>query len=131
MAPRTRHLDRISTAMVMANGLATPYRRWGSGRTVLLLGTSEATAVALGDSFRVILPELPLGFSALAAAEWLGGVYEGLGITEAAIVATPVLAAAAWQLRQEAPERVKGIFIVDISTPNAAGLREAVRRSFS
>ncbi len=55
--PPGRHPDRISTAMVMANGLATVYRRWGSGRTVLLLGASEAVALALGDWFRVIVPQ--------------------------------------------------------------------------
>ena len=122
---------RVSIAMVMANGLATPYRRWGSGRTVLLLGTSEATAVALGGAFRVIVPELPLGFSEPAAADWLGGIYEGLGITQAAIVTTYALARAAGQLQHEVPERVTGIFIVDISTPDVTGLRTAVQRSFS
>jgi len=121
---------RVSTAMVMVNGLATPYRRWGSGPTVLLLGTAEATAVALASSFRVIVPELPLGFSEPGAAEWLGGIYEGLGITKAAIVTTCDLARAAGQLHHEAPERVTGIFIVDIMTPDVTGLRKAVQRSF-
>src|SRR3989454_4997607 len=70
MSSDPRHPDRISTAMVMADGLATIYRRWGSGRTVLLLGVSEAIALALGDSFRVIVPELPLGFPDGGAARW-------------------------------------------------------------
>jgi len=79
--------NRTSTAVLTTKGLTTVYRRWGSGRTVLLLGVSEAIPLALGDSFRVIVPELPLGFSDLAAAQWLGDVCEGLGIAEAVIVA--------------------------------------------
>ena len=97
MSSDPRHPDRISTAMVMADGLATIYRRWGSGRTLLLLGVSEASALALGDSFRVIVPELPLDYSDPGATRWLGGVCEGLGIAEAAIVATPALRDAALQ----------------------------------
>ena len=129
--PPGRHPDRISTAMVMANGLATVYRRWGSGRTVLLLGASEAVALALGDWFRVIVPELPLGLSGLGAARWLGGVCEGLGIAEAAIVATPASRDAASQFAQEAPDRVKGVIIADSSATDPAVLRAAVEGIFS
>ncbi len=129
--PPGRHPDRISTAMVMANGLATVYRRWGSGRTVLLLGASEAVALALGDWFRVIVPELPLGLSDIGAARWLGGVCEGLGIAEAAIVATPASRDAASQFAQEAPDRVKGVIIPDSPAPDAAVLRAALERIFS
>lgn len=131
MPSNARHPDRISTAMVMANGLATIYRRWGSGRTVLLLGASEAMALALGDSFRVIIPELPLGFSDLGAVRWLGGVCEGLGIMEAAIIVTPALSDAVAQFAHDAPDRVKGIIIARASTRDMAGLRAAVERAFS
>jgi len=44
-----------------------------------MLGVSEAIPLALGDSFRVIVPELPLGFSDLAAAQWLGDVWRAWG----------------------------------------------------
>ena len=117
--------------MVMADGLATIYRRWGSGRTVLLLGVSEAIALALGDSFRVIVPELPLGFPDGGAARWLGGVCEGLGIAEAAIVATPASGDAASQFAQEAPDRVRGVIIPDSPAPDPAVLRAALERIFS
>ena len=123
--------NRISTAMVLANGLATVYRRWGSGRTVLLLGTSEAMALALGDSFRVIVPELPLGFPGGGAARWLSGVCEGLGIAEAAIVATPAMRDAALQFAQDAPDRVRGVIIADSSATGPAVLRAAVDGIFS
>jgi len=103
--------NRISTAMVMANGLATVYRRWGSGRTVLLLGIPESIALTLGDSYRVIVPELPLGFSDLVAARWLSGVFEGLGIAEATIIAAPEFRDAVWEFAHDAPDRVKGVFI--------------------
>ena len=131
MSSDARHPARISTAMVMANGLATVYRRWGSGRTVLLLGASEAVALALGDWFRVIVPELPLGLSGLGEARWLGGVCEGLGIAEAAIVATPASRDAASQFAQEAPDRVKGVIIPDSPAPDPALLRAALERIFS
>ena len=122
----------MSTAMLMANGLATVYRRWGSGRTVVLLGVSETTiAAALGDSFRVIVPELPLGLSDLGAVQWLADVCEGLGIVEAVIVAGPTLRAAASQFAQDAPERVAGVIIVDLSAGDMPGVRAAVEQSFS
>jgi pimeloyl-ACP methyl ester carboxylesterase len=127
--PDTRPNDRVSTAVVMANGVETTYRRCGSGRTVLLLGASEAIALALGASFRVIVPEVP--FRLLDAAEWLGGVCDGLGIAEAVIIATPALTDAASRFAQEAPDRVKGVIITDSSAPDLDELRAAVERSFS
>ncbi len=123
--------DRVSTAMVMADGLATIYRRWGSGRTVLLLGASEALALAVGESFRVIVPDLPLDCSDGGAARWLGGVCEGLGIDEAVIVATPALSDAASQFAHDAPDRVKGVIIAGSSAPDLAALPAAVERCFS
>jgi len=123
--------NRTSTAVLTTKGLTTVYRRWGSGRTVLLLGVSEAIPLALGDSFRVIVPELPLGFSDLAAAQWLGDVWEGLGIVEAVIVAEAALRDAASQFAQDAPERVRGVIIVDLSARDVAGIRAAVERAFS
>ena len=128
MSSDPRHPDRISTAMVMADGLATIYRRWGSGRTVVLLGASDGVALALGAAYRVIVPAVPLRFSELGAAGWLCGVYDGLGIAEATIVTTPALQDAAMSFAQYAPDRVKGIIIADAST---ADLRAAVERSFS
>jgi len=123
--------NRTSTAVLTTKGLTTVYRRWGSGRTVLLLGVSEALALALGDSFRVIVPELPLGFSDFEAAQWLGDVCEGLGIVDAVIVAEAALRDAASQIAKDAPERVTGVLIVDLSTRDGAGIRAAVERAFS
>ena len=122
---------RVSIAVVMANGVATTYRRWGSGRTVLLLGVSESVALALGASFRVIVPELPFRSSDAGAVRWLAGVYEGLGIVEAVIVAVPALRNAATRFAQDAPDRVKGVLIADCPTADVAELRSAVERSFS
>src|SRR5437667_11430246 len=125
MSSDLRHPDRISTAMVMADGLAPIYRRWGSGRTLLLLGVSEAIALALGDSFRVIVPELPLDYSDPGAARWRGGGCEGLGIAEAAIVATPAWRDAALQFAHEAPDRVRAAIIAGSSATGPAGVRAA------
>ena len=123
--------NRISTAVILANGIATTYWRCGSGSTVLLLGVPEAIARALSAWFRVIVPDVPSAFSDVDALRWLGGVYEGLGIAEAAIVAVPTLREAATGFAQDAPDRVKGIIIADSSTPDVAELRTALERSFS
>lgn len=123
--------NRTSTAVLTTKGLTTVYRRWGSGPTVLLLGVSEALALALGDAFRVIVPELPLGFSDFEAAQWLGDVCEGLGIVDAVIVAEAALRDAASQIAKDAPERVTGVIIVDLSTRDGAGIRAAVEQAFS
>jgi hypothetical protein len=130
MTSDARHPQRASTAVVVADGYATTYRRWGAGRSVLLLGVPEAIAVALGDGFRVIVPEMPRHVSELGAGRWLAGVYDGLGIAAATIVTTPAWADAALQLRQDAPERVHAVLIVDASALDIAGLPAAVARSF-
>jgi pimeloyl-ACP methyl ester carboxylesterase len=117
--------------MVMANGIATVYRRWGSGRTVVLLGVSEAIAAALGGSFRVIVPELPPGLSDGGAARWLSGVSEGLGIAEAVIVAAPAWREGASQFAHDAPDRVRHVIIVEAAARDATGVRAAVESAFS
>lgn len=120
----------LSTAVVLADGVATTYRRAGSGRTVLLLGASEALALALSESFRVIAPEVPVGLSERDAARWLSGVCEGLGIPEAVIVAGPALYAAATAFALKAPDRVRAVAVADPATADVAGLRAAVARAF-
>jgi pimeloyl-ACP methyl ester carboxylesterase len=122
--------NRISTAVILANGIATPYWRCGSGSTVLLLGAPEPIALALSAWFRVIVPDVPFDFSDVDAVRWLGGVYEGLGIAEAAIVAGPALRDAAMGFAQAAPDRVKGVIVADLSKGDVAELRRAVERAF-
>jgi len=122
--------NRISTAVILANGIATPYWRCGSGSTVLLLGAPEAIARALSEWFRVIVPDVPSAFTDVDAVRWLGGVYEGLGIAEAAIVAIPTLREAATGFAQAAPDRVTGVIVADGSTGDIADLRRAVERAF-
>ena len=122
--------NRISTAVILANGIATTYWRCGSGSTVLLLAAPEAVALALSAWFRVIVPDVPFDFSDVDAVRWLGGVYEGLGIAEAAIIAVPALSDAAMEFAQAAPDRVKGVIVADVSTADIADLRTAVERAF-
>ena len=122
---------RTSIAVVVTRGLATAYRRWGSGRPVLLLGISDALTMSLGDSFRVIVPELPHGLTDNEAAQWLGDLCEGLGISAAVIVTAGVLRDAAAQLGQDAPERVTGVVDVDPCARDGAAFRTAVERAFS
>lgn len=121
---------RISTAVIVANGVAASYWRCGSGPTVLLLGASDGIALALCESFRVIVPQVPFDMSDADLADWLGGLYEGLGIAEAAIVAVPALSEAAAGFAQDAPDRVKGVIVADLSTADITDLRKAVERAF-
>lgn len=124
--------NRISIAVVMTRGLATAYRRWGSGRTVLLLGVPEALAASLGDSFRVIVPDLPPhGLADLEGTRWLGDLCEGLGITRAVIVTAGSLGDAASQLAQDAPERVTGVVEIGPCARDAEEFRAAVEHAFS
>ena len=123
-------VSRISTAVILANGIATPYWRSGSGPVVLLLGAPEAVALALSEWFRVIVPDAPSDFSDVDAVRWLGGVYEGLGIAEAAIVAVPALQDAATGFAQAAPDRVKGVIVDDFATVDITDLQRAVERTF-
>lgn len=122
--------NRISTAVILANGIATPYWRCGSGPVVLALGAPDAAALALSEWFRVIVPEVPSDFSDVGTVRWLGGVYEGLGMAEAAIVAVPALREAATGFAQAAPDRVKGVIIADFQTDDITDLRRAVERAF-
>jgi len=121
--------NRISTAVILANGIATPYWRSGSGPVVLLLGAPQEIASALSEWFRVIVPDAPADFSAVDAVRWLGGVYEGLGIAEAAIVAVPALIDAATGFAQADPDRVKGVIVADLSA-DITELQRAVERAF-
>jgi len=124
--------NRITTAVILANGIATPYWRSGSGPVVVLLGAPppETVALALSEWFRVIVPEVPSDFEGLDAVRWLGGVYEGLGIAEAAIVAVPALKEAATGFAQVAPDRVKGVIVDDFATADITDLQRAVERAF-
>lgn len=122
--------NRISTAVILANGIATPYWRCGSGPVVLALGAPDAVALALSEWFRVIVPEVPSDFSDVSTVRWLGGVYEGLGLAEAAIVAVPALREAATGFAQAAPDRVKGVIIADFRTDDITDLRTAVEHAF-
>jgi hypothetical protein len=121
--------NRISTAVILANGIATPYWRSGSGPVVVLLDAPETIALALSEWFRVIVPEVPSDFDGVDPVRWLGGVYEGLGIAEAAIVAVPALIDAATGFAQAAPDRVKGVIVADLSA-DITDLQRAIERAF-
>jgi pimeloyl-ACP methyl ester carboxylesterase len=124
----TQATDRVTTAVVLADGLATTYRRSGSGPTVVLLG-ADAAAPTLARSYRVITPEVPplLDGTPEGSARWLSGVLDGLGIEAAVIVATPATAAAVALFAEGAPDRVKGVIV---TTGVEADLSTAVARCF-
>jgi len=101
--------ERFSTAVVVADGLQTRYLRCGAGHTVVLLGGDSRLATELAACCRVIVPEIPPGLDTDGFVLWLRSVFDGLGITEAAIVASAEFADAARAFAAEEPERVKGV----------------------
>jgi hypothetical protein len=102
-------VQRITTAVVVADGLETRYLRCGAGRTVVLVARDNRLAIELAASCRVIAPEVPPGMGADSFVLWLRSVFDGLGITAAAIVTTPEFAEAARIFASEEPERVNGV----------------------
>jgi len=98
-------------AIVMADGVATQYRRWGAGPTVVVLGV-EPVVETLAGSYRVIAPEIPPHLpdpTAAGRARWLSGVFDGLGIEAAVIVTAPAQAEAVALFAAGAPDRVKRV----------------------
>jgi hypothetical protein len=109
--------ERVASAMVQADGIATQYRRRGSGPTVVVLGV-EAMEPILARSYRVIAPETPSplrlpGITVEQRARWLSGVFDGLGIEVAVIVSAAELAGAADRFAGRVSGRVRGIVVAD------------------
>lgn len=100
---------RITNAVVLADGLETRYLRCGAGRTVVLVGGDSRLAIELAAFCRVIAPEVPPGIEPVSFVPWLRSVFDGLGISESAIVATAEFAEAARTFAAEEPERVRGV----------------------
>jgi|SRR5882724_9039949 len=102
----------VSTASLLADGIETRYLRTGAGPTVPLIhpgGTAEDDLVlALARRFRVIVPDLPEDGSHPAPPDWLRGVFDGLGIAEAAIVTCPAQVEPVAAFARQEPDRVKG-----------------------
>ena len=129
MDHETRAADRVTTAVVMADGVATRYRRCGAGPTVVVLG-AELVVDALARSYRVIRPAVPPHLSDTIAGErarWLSGVFDGIGIDVAVVVTTPILADAVALFAEGAPDRVKGVIL---AAGDPADLPAAVARLF-
>ena len=102
-------LERIATAVVMADGLETRYLRCGAGQTVVLVGGDRRLAITLATTCRVIAPQVPPRLPMNDLVTWLRGVFDGLGIAEASIVATPEFAELAHAFAAAESERVTGV----------------------
>jgi pimeloyl-ACP methyl ester carboxylesterase len=114
-------------ATVTANGLETRYLRCGAGPTVVLLGGDADLAESLGQGFRVLAME------ARDEADWLRGVFDGLGIGDAVLLATPRFAERAQLFAAEEPERVRGVVLLPAANrreSDCARLSEAIARYF-
>ncbi len=105
--------DGVASAVVMADGVATRYRRCGAGPTVVVLGAVGGLD-ALARSYRLIVPEVPPDASSIPAGRlthWLSGVFDGLGIDVAVIVADASLAGLVAPFAAEAADRVRGVVV--------------------
>lgn len=122
----------VTSAMVLAGGVLTRYRRCGTGPTVVVLGAPDSIRV-LVKSFRVIAPELPStddlpDTSPKARARWLGGVFDGLGIESAVLVTSPDLAAAAARFAAAEPDRVRTVVVAGDNPDDVpAAIARAIR----
>lgn len=122
---------RVCSAVVMADGVATRYRRRGVGPTVVVLGL-EAVEPILAPSYRVIAPEMPPtlhlpGTTVEGRARWLAGIFDGLGIDVAVIVCAEELAGTAERFANRASGRVMGVIVAEGSPED---LLAAVARVF-
>jgi pimeloyl-ACP methyl ester carboxylesterase len=107
-------------AVVQAGPFETPYRRAGTGGTVLLLMADDDPAGRdrlfdqLAGRFRTIAPELPgeLAETPELMAVWLRGLIDGLGLDRPAIVAGPTYAAPLRRFAELDPDRVGRLALV-------------------
>jgi pimeloyl-ACP methyl ester carboxylesterase len=102
--------ERVATARVVADGVATSYRRCGSGPTIVLLTREASDLEPLTQAFRVIAPELPADGP---CPDWLRGVFDGLGITSAGIMCERPFVPAATAFAAQEPDRVRGVVALD------------------
>ena len=97
----------LTTAIVSAGNLDTPYHRLGHGPPAVALGlwadldarAIPADLLILGTSCRIIVPNLervaatalPVGTMATSFSDWLEAFLDGLGLTSASLIASWVL----------------------------------------
>jgi pimeloyl-ACP methyl ester carboxylesterase len=110
-------------AEIRAHDRVTRYRRHGSGPPVLLLYASDDGALwpalleALGDRFRVIVPEIAEAQSDVTCrlAEFL----EGLGCARAAVIGNARLGAVALEVAATGTDQIARVVIIAGSAKEA------------
>lgn len=143
----------LTSAIVSAGNVDTPYRRLGHGPPAVALGLwpdLDARAVpqelrVLAASCRIIVPDLdrvaatalPVGPPAASFTDWLGGFLDGLGLASASLIASWVLeeqlsgAVASLSGRIERIVIVGGAAVRSGVTPAAGAFPLPIRRAGS
>jgi pimeloyl-ACP methyl ester carboxylesterase len=124
-------------ASVHAGGTTTNYLRAGSGDVVVLLGESfsdpeiDPLVAVLASAHRVVIPELACpkranGTPAVAFSSWLRSFLDGLGVTQASIVARDGTALAALAFALTDADRVSRLVISFRDAPDPLDARNAL-----
>lgn len=115
-------------AEVRARENVTRYRRSGAGQSVLLLDRMGKPSLwpellhVLGGNFRVIVPEIPSGYS--SHAMWISEFLEGLGCPAVTVIAASDFVVPALDLALREIHEVKRLVLVpdgEADEPATAG----------
>ncbi len=122
-----------ASAEVRASDRVMRYRRSGAGPTVILLGADAGPAPlsndfveALGEHFRVIVPDLPTGSDALT---WLGDFLEAFGSSDLTILAANYLCMPAIELAFRDFDQIRRMVLVPDGEPDDSTAEGAIRTS--
>jgi pimeloyl-ACP methyl ester carboxylesterase len=126
-----------ATASVHAGGTTTHYLRAGTGDVVVLLGESftdpdlDPVVSALASGHRVVIPELAClrranGTPVVAFSSWLRSFLDGLGVTQASIVARDGAALAALAFALTDADRVSRLVVSFRDAPDPLDARNAL-----
>ena len=131
-------MNRFSRATVLADGCQTRYLRTGTGPTVLFLvpvesdkATAAETVVqSLSHRFRFIVPEVPGNVcnGTIATPVWIRGLLDGLGLQSVVLLADASLRSHAIDIGLADPERIRGVTLVDLQSPEAPTVGNALER---
>jgi hypothetical protein len=120
-------------AEVRARENVTRYRRSGAGQAILLLDRIGNPALwpellhVLGANFRVIAPEIPLGYS--NHATWIPEFLEGLGAASVTVVAASDFVVPALDLALRDVHQVTRLVLVPDGDPDEPATAGAVTTS--
>ena len=119
-----------SWAEVRASDRVMRYRRSGAGPTLVLLGAdtgpsplSTEMVAALGERFRVIVPEVPAGAS---VSNFVPEFLEGLGTCHVSLIAANHLCMAAIELAFRGIDQIRRLVLIPDAEPDDSTAERAI-----